>query len=68
MVTAGEKYRHYKGGEYLVLNIAKHSDTEEDIVVYQDVHAPEKVWVRALPIFEETVEWEGSTVPRFAKI
>ncbi|HVU79864.1 MAG TPA: DUF1653 domain-containing protein [Candidatus Paceibacterota bacterium] len=66
MPTAGSIYRHYKGTEYRVLYIARHSDTEEELVVYQDVAHPEKVWVRAVPVFMETVTIDGKEVPRFA--
>ncbi len=68
MPNAGEKYRHYKGGEYEVLALAKHTETEEDLVVYRALRDSEKVWVRPLGMWLEEVEWEGVRVPRFAKI
>ena len=49
----------------MILAMARHSDTEEEIVVYQDATHPEKIWVRSLPIFMEEVEWEGRKIPRF---
>lgn len=41
-----EIYTHYKGNTYKVLHIAKHSETLEDMVIYQDVNAPDKIWAR----------------------
>lgn len=59
------KYRHYKGTEYEVLFIAKDSDSEEDVVVYQDIENPEKVWTRSVEIFTQEVEVDGKMMPRF---
>lgn len=64
MVRLG-RYRHYKGNEYQVLFLAKESDTEEDVVVYQDCNDSTKVWVRSLHVFTETVELHDAMVPRF---
>lgn len=58
-------YRHYKGNLYRLLMIARHSETLEDMVIYQDVNAPEKIWARPAAMWEETVEVEGKTVARF---
>ncbi len=66
MPTVGGTYRHYKGAEYKVLFIARHSDTEAKLVSYQDAEHPEKVWARSPEVFMEQVEWEGKRVPRFA--
>jgi hypothetical protein len=65
MPQIGEKYRHYKGTPYEVIGLAKHSETEEDMVIYQDIEHPEKIWARPAKMFFETVEWEGKTLPRF---
>ncbi len=59
------KYRHYKGNEYEVLHVAKHTETEEGLVVYKAISDPEKVWVRPLTMFIEDVEIDGKTMPRF---
>ena len=64
------KYQHYKGDFYQVLNIARHSETGEDYVVYQGLYddselGPNPVFVRPLQMFTETVSWNGSTLPRF---
>jgi len=61
------KYKHFKGGEYRVLGIAKHSETLEDFVVYEPLYENKtsKLWVRPLAMFIELVEVEGKKVPRF---
>ena len=61
-------YRHYKGNLYRLLFIARHSETLEEMVVYQDVNAPEKYWARPAHMWEETVETGGKTVRRFEYI
>ena len=67
-VVIGGKYEHYKGKPYRVLAIAKHSETLEEMVVYQQLYGEEGVWVRPLGMFQETVEVEGKTVLRFRYI
>ena len=59
------RYRHYKGGEYLVYEVATHSETEEVLVVYRPLYGERALWVRPLAMFEETVERDGERVPRF---
>ena len=59
------RYRHYKGGEYAVYGVATHSETEEPMVVYRPLYGEGALWVRPLSMFQETVEHEGGTVPRF---
>lgn len=56
------KYRHYKGGEYQVLGVAKHSETLEELVIYG--HDGE-LWARPLKMFLEEVEFKGKKLPRF---
>lgn len=58
-------YRHYKGSLYQVLHTARHSETEEMLVVYRCLYGEYGVWVRPLSMFSETVEVEGKQVPRF---
>lgn len=58
-------YRHFKGGVYEVLCLAKHSETEEDMVIYRNVAEPEKIWARPLAMWQETVERDGRRFPRF---
>ncbi len=58
-------YRHYKGNLYQVLHTAKHSETEEVLVVYRCLYGEYGVWVRPLAMFAETVKVDGQEVPRF---
>jgi len=62
------RYRHFKGLEYEVLCLAKHSETLEDMVVYRALYGEGGVWVRPASMFLETVEREGKTFPRFTHI
>ncbi len=62
------KYRHYKGNEYEVLYIGKHTETEEELVIYRAVKDPEQIWVRPRAMFESQVEIEGKKIPRFTYI
>ena len=64
----GKKYRHFKGNEYLVMHIAKHSETLEELVVYQALYGEMCVWVRPLEMFLEQVEVNGQMVNRFEEI
>lgn len=68
MVEIGAKYRHFKGNDYLVLNIAKHSETLEDYVVYQALYGDRGIWVRPMSMFEEMVEVNGMPVSRFKRV
>jgi len=58
-------YRHYKGGTYQVIGVARHSETDEQLVVYRCVYDNYSLWVRPLAMFLETVLVDGRTVPRF---
>ena len=62
------RYRHYKGGEYEVVGVATHSETEESLVVYRPLYGERGLWVRPLSMFIETVEHDGEVIPRFAFI
>ncbi|WP_329742784.1 DUF1653 domain-containing protein [Dyella sp. A6] len=59
-------YRHYKGQRYRVLGTARHSETLEELVVYQALYGEFGLWVRPAAMFAETVEKNGAVVPRFA--
>ena len=59
------RYRHYKGNDYIVVGVAKHSETEEELVVYQQDYGNKGLWVRPLAMFTETVELDSKQVPRF---
>lgn len=64
----GGKYRHFKGKEYRVLTLARHSETLEPLVVYQQLYGDAGVWVRPLEMFLETVERDGKRFFRFTEI
>lgn len=61
-------YRHYKGRDYRVLHLARHSETLEPMVVYQMLYGDGGHWVRPAAMFAETVEHNGVRVPRFAYV
>jgi hypothetical protein len=62
------RYRHYKGNVYEVIDVARHSETEEQLVVYRCLRDGNSLWVRPLEMFLETVDVAGQKVPRFARI
>ncbi|MEU5260855.1 DUF1653 domain-containing protein [Amycolatopsis sp. NPDC021455] len=66
MVEPG-RYVHYKGGEYEVLGVARHSETEEELVVYRALYGEMGLWVRPVTMFTETVETPDGRVPRFRR-
>lgn len=59
------RYRHFKGGEYEVIGLAKHSETMEDMVVYRALYGERGLWVRPASMWNETVERDGETFRRF---
>ncbi|TFC84005.1 DUF1653 domain-containing protein [Cryobacterium cheniae] len=62
------RYRHYKGNLYEVLGVARHSETEEQLVVYTALYGEHGLWVRPLAMFTECVTIQGEDVPRFALV
>jgi len=58
-------YKHYKGNLYKIIGTAIHSETMEEMVVYQALYGEMGLWVRPLTMFNESVEIEGKQVPRF---
>lgn len=67
MIQPG-RYRHYKGKDYEVIGVAKHSETEEEFVVYRASYGERGLWVRPVAMFLETVLVEGSPRPRFKRL
>ena len=59
------EYEHYKGKRYKVIGIAKHSETLEELVVYQKLYDDLSLWVRPKKMFAEEVEVNGKKIPRF---
>ena len=62
------RYRHFKGKEYEVLGVARHSETEEELVVYRALYGDFGRWVRPVSMWNETVERDGKTFRRFTYI
>jgi len=62
------RYRHYKGGEYEVIGVARHSETHEALVVYRPLYNDTGWWVRPHAMFFEPIEVDGRVQPRFAPV
>lgn len=62
------KYRHYKGYEYQVYDVATHSEDESAYVVYRPLYGEGKLWIRPYDMFVENVEVDGKVLPRFAYV
>lgn len=67
------RYRHFKGNEYEVLGLARHSENDDLLVVYRPLYKMEnepsyRFWVRPLAMFNETVKQEGAIIPRFTYV
>jgi hypothetical protein len=62
------RYRHFKGGEYQVQGVARHSETGELLVVYTPLYGEGGLWVRPLEMFQQSVLHEGREQPRFAYV
>ena len=58
-------YRHYKGADYQVYGLVKHSETEEELVLYKALYGDFGLWVRPLTMFTEMISRDGKSVPRF---
>ena len=62
------RYRHYKGGEYEVIGVVRHSETEEPLVLYRPLYNDSGWWVRPFAMFVEQIEIDGRLQPRFAVV
>lgn len=62
------KYRHFKGNEYVVIGIAKHSETLEPMVIYQSICYPNELWARPASMWNDIVDKNGYNGPRFQYI
>lgn len=62
------RYRHFKGNEYEVIGVAKHSETMEELVVYRALYGERGLWVRPVSMWNEQVERDGKTFRRFTLI
>lgn len=61
-------YKHFKGNLYEVLDVAKHSETQELYVVYKALYGDYGTWIRPLEMFDETIERDGKSIKRFSKV
>jgi hypothetical protein len=66
-VLAAGRYRHYKGGEYEVVGVARHSETLEPLVIYRPLTHASGLWARPYAMFVEMIEHEGRRVQRFTQ-
>lgn len=62
------RYRHYKGGEYEVLGVVRHSESLEPLVLYRPLYNDSGLWVRPYAMFMESVIFNGQSQPRFARV
>ena len=62
------RYRHYKGGEYEVVGLCRHSETLEPMVVYRALYGEQGLWVRPAEMWSESVEVNGKSVVRFSRM
>ena len=62
------RYRHFKGNEYEVIGVARHSETEEEMVVYRKLYGDHSLWVRPASMWNELVERDGKVQRRFTYI
>ena len=62
------KYRHFKGKEYEVLFVGKHSETQEEMVVYRALYGDKEIWLRPANMWNEEVTFCGKTLTRFTYI
>ncbi len=68
VVVEPGRYRHYKGNEYDVIGMARHSETREMMVVYRPLYGEGGLWVRPAAMFVEDVVIDGKTLPRFVRL
>ena len=68
MLIPPGRYRHFKGNEYEVLELARHSETEEAMVVYKALYGEDGIWVRPASMWNETVDRGGRTYRRFYRL
>ena len=61
-------YQHYRGDYYLIFFVSRHTETEEEEVVYQSLQGDFRVWSRPLKMFNDFVDYNGQTQPRFIKV
>ena len=68
IITIGSLYEHYKGLRYKIIGIARHSETLEELVVYQALYGEGGIWVRPLGMFLENIVINGQSQSRFKSV
>ena len=68
ITTPPGRYRHYKGGEYQVLDTVRHSETLEPLTLYRALYGAGGLWVRPAAMFNESVQIDGQPRPRFERV
>lgn len=66
--TPAGRYRHYKGREYEVVGVVRHSETLEPLVLYRPLYDDSGLWVRPHAMFFEEIEVDGRRLPRFTRL
>lgn len=61
-------YQHFKGNQYQVVEIARHSESLDEHVVYKALYGEFGLWIRPLSMFAETIERDGKRIERFRRI
>lgn len=67
-IVVGGLYKHYKGTQYKILGIGRHSESLEELVVYQALNGENEIWIRPIEMFIETLSINGQSLPRFQLI
>ncbi len=67
-IEVGSLYEHYKGMRYKILGVGRHSETLEELVIYQALYGEGDVWVRPLAMFLEEITIKGQLRPRFERV
>jgi hypothetical protein len=67
-IIVGSLYEHYKGPRYKIIGVARHSETLEELIVYQALYGESGIWVRPLTMFLENITIHGRSQPRFRQI
>ena len=67
-IATGSLYEHYKGHRYKILGVARHSETLEELIIYQALYGEGGIWVRPLAMFLETIIIDGKPMPRFKPV
>ena len=67
-IVSGNLYEHYKGQLYKIIGVARHSETLEELVVYQALYGEGGLWVRPVTMFTETIVMNGQLKPRFNRV